>query len=95
MVLKAGAVGLMQLIPETAICYGVRNLYDTKDNITGGAKHLRYPLDRLHENLRLAVVVNNAGERKVDRYGQISRHKEIQDYVKKVLGYYRGDKKDG
>ena len=38
---KAGAVGLMQLIPETAIRHGVRNLYDANDNITGGAKHLR------------------------------------------------------
>src|SRR5215467_13867454 len=45
---KAGAVGLMQLIPETAIRHGVRNLYDTEDNIVGGAKHLRYLLDRFH-----------------------------------------------
>ena len=45
---KAGAVGLMQLIPETAIRHGVHNLYDANDNITGGAKHLRYLLDRFH-----------------------------------------------
>ena len=43
---KAGAVGLMQLIPETAIRHGVRNLYDANDNISGGAKHLRYLLNR-------------------------------------------------
>ena len=92
---KAGAVGLMQLIPETAIRHGVRNLYDTNDNITGGAKHLRYLLDRFHGNLRLAVAAYNAGERKVDRYGQIPPYKETQDYVKKVLVYYRGYKKDG
>jgi len=92
---KAGAVGLMQLIPETAIRHGVRNLYDANDNITGGAKHLRYLLDRFHGNIRLALAAYNAGERKVDRYGQIPPYKETQDYVKKVIIYYRSYKKDG
>ena len=92
---KAGAVGLMQLIPETAIRHGVRNLYDANDNITGGAKHLRYLLDRFHGNIRLALAAYNVGEGKVDRYGQIPPYKETQDYVKKVLVYYRSYKKDG
>jgi soluble lytic murein transglycosylase len=92
---KAGAVGLMQLIPETAIRHGVRNLYDANENITGGAKHLRYLLDRFHGNIRLAVAAYNAGERTVDRYRQIPPYKETQDYVKRVLVYYRSYKKDG
>ena len=92
---KAGAVGLMQLIPETAIRHGVHNLYDANDNITGGAKHLRYLLDRFHGNIRLALAAYNAGERKVDRYRQIPPYKETQDYVKRVLVYYRSYKKDG
>jgi soluble lytic murein transglycosylase len=90
---RAGAVGLMQLIPETAIRHGVRNLYDTEDNIVGGAKHLRYLLDRFHGKLRLALAAYNAGERKVDRYGKIPPYKETQLYVKKVMGYYREYKK--
>ncbi|MFO0705423.1 MAG: lytic transglycosylase domain-containing protein [Nitrospira sp.] len=86
---KAGAVGLMQLIPETAIRHGVRNLYDTRDNIGGGAKHLRYLLDRFHGNIRLALAAYNAGEQKVTRYRQIPPYKETQLYVKKVMTYYR------
>jgi soluble lytic murein transglycosylase-like protein len=92
---KAGAVGLMQLIPETAIRHGVHNLYDANDNIIGGAKHLRYLLDRFHGNIRLALAAYNAGERKVDRYRQIPPYKETQDYVKRVLVYYRSYEKDG
>jgi len=92
---KAGAVGLMPLIPETAIRHGVRNLYDANDNISGGAKHLRYLLNRFHGNTRLALAAYNAGERKVDQYGQIPPDKETQDYVKKVLVYHRSYKKAG
>ncbi len=86
---KAGAVGLMQLIPETAIQHGVRNLYDTRDNIAGGARHLRYLLDRDHGNVRLALAAYNAGERKVDRYRKISHYKETRAYVKKLMRFYR------
>jgi soluble lytic murein transglycosylase-like protein len=86
---KAGAVGLMQLIPETAIQHGVKNLYDTRDNVAGGVRHLRYLLDRYHGNVRLALAAYNAGARNVDRYRQIPPYQETKSYVRKVMGFYR------
>lgn len=86
---KAGSVGFMQLIPETAIRHGVRNLYDTRENIGGGAKHLRYLLDRFHGNIRLALATYNAGEKNVDRYRRAPPFKETQQYVKRGMAYYR------
>ncbi len=91
---RSGAVGLMQLIPETAIRHGVQNLYDTGDNIRGGARHLRYLLDRFNGNVRLAVAAYNAGERRVERYRAIPPYPETRDYVRKVMIYYKSFRGD-
>lgn len=85
----------MQLVPETVIRLAVRNLYDANENITGGVTHLRYLLNRFDGNIQLGLAAYNAGERKVDRYRQIPPYKQTQDYVKKVLVYYCGYKKNG
>jgi soluble lytic murein transglycosylase-like protein len=81
-----GAVGLMQLMPETARRYGVANSLDPEQNIRGGTKYLRYLLQLFDNNLELAVAAYNAGENAVIRYGySIPPYRETLAYVPKVL----------
>jgi len=78
-----GAQGLMQLIPSTARRFGVRNSFDSRQNIEGGVKYLRRLLDRF-DDLRLVFAAYNAGEEAVARYRGIPPYAETQDYVYKV-----------
>lgn len=87
---RAGARGLMQLMPETAKRMGVQNIMDPTENIHGGVKYLRELLTMFNGNKELAVAAYNAGENAVIRAGnRIPAYPETVHYVPKVLGLYK------
>ncbi len=83
-----GAVGVMQLMPETAEALGV-NPYDAAQNIDGGAKYLKQMLDTFGGDVRKAVAAYNAGPEAVREYGGVPPYSETQQYVSSVLDLYR------
>ena len=83
----AGAIGVMQLMPETAEGLGV-DPYDKQQNIEGGAKYLRQMLDTFDGNVKHAVAAYNAGPGAVQRYGGIPPYSETQHYVGRVMDLY-------
>lgn len=83
------AQGLMQLIPDTAERFGVRNVRDPEQNVRGGLAYLRWLLARFNNSVALASAAYNAGEGAVDRHGGIPPYRETQDYVQRILRFYR------
>lgn len=86
---KKGASGLMQLMPATAEKYGVSDLYNPKQNIVAGIKHLRYLMKLFPDNLKHVLAAYNAGENAVNKYNGIPPYRETQGYVKKVMKHLK------
>ena len=84
-----GARGLMQLIPETAERFGVKDIFNAEQNIKGGIKYLRFLLERFKGDLAKTIAAYNAGEGAVDKYDGIPPYRETKNYVKNVLKIYK------
>lgn len=87
---RKGAMGLMQLMPQTALDMNVKNSFSPQENIEGGVRYLRYLMDRYEGNLSLSLAAYNSGETAVKKWGTIPPFKETKDYVRKVLALYQG-----
>lgn len=85
---RAGARGLMQLMPSTAMQYRVENSFDPESNILGGTRHLKSLLKKYHGSMKLALAAYNAGDEAVSKYGGVPPFSETREYVDKILRNY-------
>jgi hypothetical protein len=83
-----GAMGLMQLMPDTARLYNVNDAYDPGENVEGGARHLRLLLDRYQGDVELSLAAYNAGSGAVEKHRGIPPFVETREYVRRVLRFY-------
>lgn len=87
---RRGAQGLMQLMPETAALLGVQDSFNPRQNIDGGARHLRGLMERFGNDLPLVLAAYNAGEQAVLTYRGVPPYQETRQYVTRVIGLYTG-----
>ena len=87
---RKGAIGLMQVMPDTGKRYGVKNLHDPRENVNAGARYLHDLLRQFDNDLSLVLAAYNAGENAVLRYGKhIPPYRETTQYVPRVLALYK------
>ncbi|MCX7913200.1 MAG: lytic transglycosylase domain-containing protein [Thermodesulfovibrionales bacterium] len=85
-----GARGLMQLMPSTAFELGVTNSFDPEENIDGGARYLRYLLEKFNGDLNLAIAAYNAGPSRVEKTKSVPAIPETMEFVRRVMSIYTG-----
>jgi soluble lytic murein transglycosylase-like protein len=86
---KSGAIGLMQLMPETAQELNVEDIFNPEENIDGGVRYFKQLVNQFSGDLKLALAAYNAGSKNVRQYKGIPPFKETQHYIEKVFKYYQ------
>ncbi len=82
-----GAVGIMQLMHQTALDYGVNNRYDVDQNLEAGVQHLKYLYEKYKHNIPLTLAAYNAGEEAVKKYQGVPPYQETRVYIRRVMEY--------
>ena len=86
---RKGAMGLMQIMPDNLELLDIRDPFDPRDNVMGGARYLKAMMDRFDGHLNLALAAYNAGPAAVERYNDVPPFLETRNYVEKVLKFFR------
>src|SRR5271168_1138796 len=89
---KKNARGLMQLLPETAVRFGVQNIFDPQENIDAGTHYLRDLLQRYNNDMSLALAAYNAGPQRVQQFGRVPPYAETASYIRRVKRGYEKSK---
>jgi soluble lytic murein transglycosylase-like protein len=87
---RKGAMGLMQLMPQTARSLNVKNPFDAEQNVDAGVRHLKQLLENYNGDVNLTLAAYNAGQGAVARSAGIPRFAETQNYVRRITNLYHG-----